>query len=392
MNKIRSYGINIHAVDKDPKQFYNRCVSSLCDGTTSFRFYCGKNNYRFLIEFDDDCDCAPGILHLRGLIDTNTNNKLDVSCDLYCHNQSKEKLNDFLSLIDSKNYDEYISKRFGHLFELIDLLKKTKYDVSCPNELIPKNNCHINSFDFNFVITLTENNSQRECTLIPHNEHLYISRTLKQINVDNMTTGWFYEQTNMDINCFNLNVISTAFKFDYRSALDFDELLKCIECYFEHKNGEYGYLQNGMYFNETHIKEKIDHLNNSRLNQRLQYNSVSNNYYGPDFNVDIIYVPDTKMLALYRLRRISTEPYIYDCYHIRIFYDKNFSDYCVLTIQGKFRNLTDIGNDFYSNREELKHDIHTYTFDIAPVFEMNGTFMECFSKMNEFFDRMTEEN
>jgi hypothetical protein len=377
IDKILSYDINIHGIKKNVSQFKNRSSSSLCGGTTPFVFYCQKNHFRFIIEFDDDCDCEPGILMVKNLENLKTGEKVKLECDLYCENTSKAKLENFLTLINSDSIDDYLQKRFGHYLELPQLLKQKNFTVEHPEPLIDPNHCIVNDYYFKFVIKVTC--SKGTCLLIPHESGLFSPHYELYI------TKFVGEE--ITINNFNFEFKKDGYKFKYQSKADIDELCHMIECFLDYEHNRFGYLQDNVYYNYKDIKKYID-SKKSEINKKqkdpiwmhreieIDFHYRNDVYFGPDIDT-FITLQFGKSWNPFNNRSKITFPYPFEYYGIHLYYHKKEDpDKCYFSIEGKYHDLNKIICDDSVTSVDL----------IAPKYETSGTFLEMYSQMTQFID------
>jgi hypothetical protein len=413
LEKITELGIDIYGIKKDLVQFKNRNWSGVCGGTTPYIFCCKKNHYEFEIEYEDDCDCYPGILYVRNIYDTINKTNIETACDLFFNSRSVHVFNNLMLLLSSKNFDDYCQQNFGYLLELIELLKQSKYKIIyCAEELIKKNCTEINNHDFHFCVKII-NEFGKECLLVPHAGHqmkeylLYLCPTLEEINQRDIKDSFYYETKKVDINTFNHSMYP-KFSFRYRSSKDFAELTKCIDCFFDYKNKNYGYFENGEYFNEHFVhkslfEKKNEEIDCKKKNMRLNFYCRSNNYSGPDFDIVLIYSPDSIWSACER-NHLNDMVYPFDKYLVRFAYDKKTdANNCQLTIEGKWYDITPFVDKFYKSEDKsvpVKHndsDIDSddekiseisksddQVYQVADKFEFTGEFSKCFDLLMKF--------
>jgi len=393
INKILSYGIQIYSIVKDLKKFTNGYVSSCGGDNIVYIFYCGKNNCKFIIQFEDDCDCIPGILCVKDIEMNGV--QIDMYCDIFCQNTSTTQLTNFLNLIDSNTYQEYIDNRFGALLRLPHLLTEQGFNVS-NGQLIKPNSATINKYDFTFILDLGE------CSIIPYdnkagNYTLYISPTLKDVNDKSRKHYYHHEREKIDINTFNHDLRKKSYKFKYQNETDLPELVKCISSYLNYKNNNYGYLDlDNKFYNDQHVKVFIKQtwkaFENSR-NIKLNYFSNCNNYYGPDFDIFINLTLTDTFMALTR-KHLSDYSYPFDYYAFKFYYNRQKNiDQCILLIYGKYYDLTQLANHYYQGEntfDDKTYDCHLN--DIAPSFKFEGTFNDCFNRLKSLINTLIEIN
>ncbi|QKF94592.1 hypothetical protein QKU48_gp1134 [Fadolivirus algeromassiliense] len=388
LNEILKHNIDIYGIQKDLNQYKNGNTSSLCGGTTVFTFYCKKNNFKFTIEFDDDCDCFPGILSVNQVEDMTNNKIINIKCDLFCQNMSRVDLENFLLLINNTNYEEYIEHRYGDLLKLPYLLRKYQFVINFPQTLINKKSATINTFDFTFVIEIMS--KEGSCLVIPYHEHnsanysLYICPTLSEINRISKKKSYHYERTKIDINVFNHDMKPNSFKIDYQSEEDIENLVRCINSYIDYRNGKYGYFENGKFRNENTFLRYIN--KHAKNNKHISIHKYSNNFTGPDFDIFVSIMPANENFSPLTINRLKDTEYPYDYYGIHFYYDKKVDpDNCILTIQGKWHDLTQTANEYYANPKEFNSNI-VKSKSIASKYGCKGKYSECFSIIIELIE------
>lgn len=400
LEKILNFGFEIYGIKKDLSQYKNSTVSCLCGNTTPFVFYCKKNNYKFEISYNDDCDCIPGILYVESVIDCKTGDKIIVNCDLFSQNTPCNIVKNFIMLLSCENFNDFFEKRYGYISEMFNLVKK--YYNSNFMDIVIKNDICINRFDFNVILDLLNSNGDK-CLLIPYagsNKEdylIYLCPTLDDINSKNQNESLGYERENIDVNVFEMDMYP-RFSFIYKSSDDLIELIKCIDCFMQYKKGNYGYIESGIYYNEKFIIDKflkpLKDINLPNLYSR------SNNYYGPDLDIVLEYMTADPFYACTQ-NHLDNFVYPLEKYQIRLFYDKKKdSDNCILTINGKWHDVTSIVKKYYDiekkNNENNKCNfdmnlINDKAIEIANKYEFKGKFSECFHIIIQFLTDTTGE-
>ncbi len=384
---ILALNINIYEVKKDLRQFKNRGWSSLCGGTTPYIFYCNKNDYNFIIEFIDDCDCEPGILLIRGAEQISTGETITFNCDLYCQNLSKTKLHDFLTLLECKSVQEYIDKRFGHFLQIPELLRKKGYKIEADinlQRIYDKKAISVNdafmSLDFMIKIVSDQNISKNTCYLILMEEPNYRSKS-----------NGFYElcicQTD-SVEKIAMNRISFKYPVKYNSNFDFDNLDKKINNYFYFLNDMYGYLEDGVYYNHKFIERYCQEIWKSQS----QNSKMSFHYkFNPDHNCELNILLIIKIGK--PIHRINTKldcDYSFEYYVMRMFYDKEKdNENCFLTIDGHYYY---INQSFVGSVNIIAGELteKPKIFEIAPEYNSKGKFSKLFDEIKNFIEIITQ--
>ena len=400
IKKIKSFGIDIYGVEKDLKKFQNREVSSMCAETLVYKFHCKKNNYVFKIDFVDDCECYPGMLLVRKVTDINTDLEIESYCDLFCQNTGWLALENFLDLIQSISFDDYFEKKFGHFFRLPKLLDNLAFKVSSSYQFPKEKSMTTNNHYLGFDVQVT--NDKGSCILIPHvkNGHsnayvIYVCPTLQEINQQRNNKLICDSDYQYCTSAFIFDVKPRSFELEYYSDDDLQKLVECINLYIDYKNGQYGYFDpiNKVFRNENDVETYIKGLMKNDPKQKITFLKNSNDNYGRDFDVFIMYYPGDFSQAV-SFDHFNDIEYPLDFYGIRFWYDKRKNvEKCFLTIQSKYINLTQIATDYYSDEEKYRSG----TFDLNPneiqqklLFE--GTFDQCFSQLKNFIEKLIQIN
>lgn len=381
IEKIKSFGIDIYGVKKMPEGYLNMSTSTCGGGGETFEFYCGKNHYRFILEFVDDCDCMPGMLLVKDLTDLSDGTKIMAHCDLFCQNTDKSALKSFLMLLESDNMDDFTAKRYGHYFELPLLLESSGLNVSYTGNLsLNNNNIILNDNDCEFTITVETNKGMLSMSPMKdwgkEDYVLIIHQTLDQINEYEKDFKW--EKIN-GIIIGAKHVLS--WEFPYHSNKNFPELLQCVSKYLDCKNGNYGYFD-GEYLNEKFIRNYFSELKGTYINLK-EYG-----YGRPEIDFDIkIANANRNDYRSMNKDRIKSEQFWCDIYKIALVYDNDKSNKCHVVIQGYLYDSVKLANDYYKNKNVAGFDFDKYKLDIFNIFDdikFSGSLTECCQLIKEF--------
>jgi len=376
VDKIISFNINIYEVKKIPTDYWNRGHSACMGGWDTFKFYCGKNNYRFVVIFTDDCDCDPGMLIVKEVTDIVNQIKIKSHCDLFCQNTKENALKNFLVLLESDNFDDFVAKRYGHFFELPKLLEASGLIVSYTGELSLNNNTKLNDYEYTFVVTVETNKgtlSISPATVWDEEDHkLVLHPTLDEINKERKDFQW--ERIDHHVISFSKK---PSWNFNYKSDKDFPELLRCINKYQDYRNGNYGYFDE-TYLNEEFIKTYLaDFKNASMTFSEYKYNT-------PEIDCNIQLNNTDVWQALYK-DRIQSECFPHDLYWMNLKYNSETDSKCHLVIKGKVYDVIKLGNDYYKDKKVF--DPKKYQLDIVDIFDdinFSGSLAECCQVIKEF--------
>jgi len=389
---LQDHDIIITEIMRDPTKFKNFGRSTCCEDSTSLSFKCTKGNYTFTVEYDDDCDSYPGMFMVTDLkqISPEMNLKKNGNCDLISYDADKvtTEQKDFYCLLDSPDYDSYVESRFGHFLRLPEYLREEGYTVTHSDELIPKGSIRINDHarPYTYVLTVSYDNVAFDIVANPEygdngDYWLYINPTLEEQNrIGKQTKSYHYERTEYEWNTFHhfdKNEMHRV-RAVYNSDDDFDNLLDMIDIYHDWNSGEYGFLENDQYYNETHIPK----LPNMHFEGAT---SMSDMFYDYEFSVYARLRPRHSMSAYCR-KHIKGMECPQDFYGLTFKYDST-EDHCVLTIEGVWYDMTSISDKYYNGDKDFnKFMVHT----IAPMYVFKGKYSECIEKIVEFSTKMTE--
>lgn len=371
LEQIQKYDIEIYSVQKNVHHFTNRTKSSYDGDSPIFVFCCQKVNFKFRVEFFENDSYFPGILQVSNIVELISDIEISGNCDLFGHSNPYIDLKNFIDLINSNTWEEFVNKKYGHLLGLPELLKKYGFDVSDSDT---HDAITINKNKLDFVIEVTYGNNS--LSIIPKEEAydgleyiLYICRSLDSIP--------YCERDYIDptVKTFYKRLEESAYKFRYRSSDDIEQLVICINAYIDHKNGQYGYVENGKFKNELTASKYI-YKNFPNLKHKRIIYSTSNNFDGPDFDLWIFYTPHTDELKPLYQHRLSNLVYMRDSYGIHFVYNKKIDkEQCKVTIQGIYYDLSRMASDFYENQSK--------DFDSRPYicytnkFNYSGSYSEC---------------
>ena len=390
---LNSHGVQVTEVMRDPTKFENFRRSTCAENGNSFMFKCRKNNYTFNAEYDDDCDCYPGIFRVKDIIQISPEIKIgsgDLRLEKHSDKMPVENKN-FVTLLNSPNYDTYVQTRFGHLLRLPGLLRSKGIEVVYSEPLISPNHHHLNDhFNYTYVLTIKTSNDEFDIVLNDGHDgeyYLYFNETLHQQNeINKQNDGkYYYEKKKYDWNVFHHAKQIHRMKVKYQSDDDFNNLLNCINIYHNWKTGAYGYWENDQFYNEKHITA----FQNFSLKGA---DSTHENFYKYEFNVYGQSYGDHSWPVVYHKYHVEDAEYPMDDYGITFYYDSaDDPDNCVVTIEGKWYDATPISNKYYQDNEVFVKSTVTIK-DIAPTFVFRGKYSECIAKLKEFDQQMAEIN
>lgn len=391
---LQDHNIIITEITRDPTKFKNFRRSTCCEDATSLSFKCTKGNYTFTVNYNDDCDGYPGMFLVTEIkqILPEMNLQKNGNCDLISNDDKvTTEQKDFYSLLESPDYESYIETRFGHFLRLPEYLREEGYNVTHPDELIPKDSININNHarPYTYILTVSYEDDAFDIVANPSynndgNYWLYINPTLEAQNEfsKQKNKGYHYDKTEYEWNTFYHfdNKAMHRVRVKYNSDDDFDELLEVIDVYHDWNSGEYGFWENDQYYNETHIPE----LPNVHFEGPSSMEDV---FYDYEFNVyGRVYL--RHLNSAYYNKHVKGMEYPSDLYGLTFKYDAT-EDHCTLTIEGVWYDMTSISDKYYAGDKDFdKFTVQT----IAPMYVFKGKYSECIAKIVEFSTKMEEIN
>jgi hypothetical protein len=177
--KIESLGITIHDIKVDMDQFYNGHMSSCIGGCDTFCFVCSYQNYRFLVEFSDDCDIHNGILIVTRVYNTLDKKYYKCHTDLNCQNTYEYNLQLLQILLQSKDKDDFFNKAFQKYLDVVEKLEKLGYTIETKfdkTKYLESEQVFLNIDNFKFIFRFTK--GEKQFMLIPKDNKFYISISL----------------------------------------------------------------------------------------------------------------------------------------------------------------------------------------------------------------------
>ena len=394
VDKIMSFGIEIWNVEKELSNFKNRHASSLCGNTTVYKFYCKKNYYKFVVEFDDDCDCEPGILYVNAVIDERTGKEIDIRCDLYCHNTSLYQLRNFLTLLESESLEDFVNKRYRKLLQLFEYFKKVSIIVNNTDKMQLKDyNKLFQCYDYlNFRITTPRGNC---IILFPYCggtcDRIFVGPSadeyqheMKRLSVIDGNELYQYQSITADKS--ERVVIGHNQFHDYKKFCQYSEfdtktnqsIIELIDCYFDSCEGKIGYEESGIYYTDKTIVSFLTNFQQNN-NNRLNYKNYSDYYNGPLIGIIVRLSSDDYYSALHFNENNESEyEYPYDSYKLTFLLKRGDAD-CHLVIEGKYKLLDELARKYYRSG-----NVDIIETDVFEPLEFSGTFTETFNYLKDF--------
>lgn len=344
IDKLKEYGFVIYGVMIDSSKYENG--TTIMQSNVCFMFKCEKGVYRFDMDFSDDGECYPGIFNVKNLINKNTNEMIEIKCDLYCQTTSEGQLREFLKLLEYNDYQSYITAVTSHLIELCSLLEKNGYIIEQKK--------WINTNDFHKI-----NYGEKIYIVVNKNSAKYIL-SLNRFNKDEKIYIFKNEKSNSQ----------NGFCVKYDSSDKFDLLCKNINSYEKFLMGEYGYYDeiSNSWKNEKNVIELfgLKSFVEEKINCDKEF-CVTMKYVGGEENE----------ICPYNFKDSSLDmKYLCDFYCVEFWCDDN--NLCHVTIGAKYVDLTELVKNSFNDNMVINNGSIAY----------DGTFDDCVFFVHNFFEKI----
>jgi hypothetical protein len=353
---LHSLGIEIYAVRKNLENYQNGGNCCLRYGV--FVFSCRKNNFEFKFTFLDDGDSPSGYFYTSEIKNVINQTKIEVSCSFnvttdYTKNHkldySQQK---FLKLISGMTQIQFRDMFYGPLWRIPKLLEKlTEYKITVPSVKLSDFNDQFHSNKY--YIKVSKND--RHLILFPsiyHGIKLYFTNVVP----------------------FQVNECRDNYRFTYKGDSDIDILIQYINEYFNKLEGNYGYTENGKYFND---KTFMNEFPNATLKilyvHHFQgfYNQSANIYCSDTLDIDNMSGFDMFFVLgsdIDEVVKINME-FVADYYGVRFTFDKRVDPFnCVLTISPMYKNA---GSEKLCSFSPMVKFHESYSDCVAMIRELN---------------------
>lgn len=369
--EVLSYEQNLNSDDIENPLYY---------GEEPLEIYrCKKNNWTFEIKNYPDCDINEGIFSICNLKNISTGEKVDFYCDLGCRNTSDNKLNSFLNLTNFNSEKQYIKERYAKFFEIPSLLISKGVECKVIEEDYTLEGCGF-LCEVNYSLSPLLNKGDKAKVFFLKftinfigNAELFVLKNKNDFRIETLCT---YSHTD------------AKYKFQYNSGADIDELIRCMNCFYEQINKRIGYLEGDRYYSNLDIVKYFDSIMkdeklHSKTNHYLvkfencygRYKNTANKYKGQE-----IYI--SKNLVI-NDAGIWAEGDEINNSHITIEYNTNKDDKnCILNIKNY------IYKDMDSVTETSMHNGVFYV-DLKPEFmideiEIKGSYLYIMEYLDKY--------
>lgn len=342
-------------------------------------YYCQYNDWVFVVKYFKDPDIEEGILALYDPINTKTKEVVRFYCDLWCNNTSKERLNDLLYILNN-GVNKFMKKKYSHLIELPEFLIEKGLEIIIVDYEFSPNCCH------GHIKVILKDYGFKENTCIIK---------VSDVSSEGSTLVLMKEKTECLFGHYQ-----NKHRFNYKGKEDIEELIRCIKCFLEEVNGEYGYYENDRFYNGKDIDKLINEIK-----------WFAKKYYYEDYNYNRIDISDSvignlkaenhyKGVEIYKKYKVVFDncfpengKTIRQTYYITFEYDKNKDDKnCLLEIEMNLRN----GSKYNLPQKEVTvmkgpflHLRGILKFFLCSLFKNNG--YSLYSKNEGLCDKFKEE-
>lgn len=376
LNLINKYNFQILSYEK------NFDVREYDDDEPVEVYRCKKNNWTFDICHYSDFNIREGIFNITALKNVVTGKEVDFYCDLGCRATDELKLNVFLKLMNFNGEKQYIENEYKVFFDVPGLLCKMGVVCNIINE-----NYTIKNAGFICEIDYSSSSLVRE----DDRKHRFYLKFEQNYTKDSELV--IFENSNIDeMNMFVEFNIETKNRLKYRNHQDLNELVKCMDAFYEQINGRMGYEENGIYYSNNDIVEYLNSIiNDKRIYDKTnhylirldgykgKYNCRANKYTGQEIFV-------SKNLVINDAGYWAEGEEINNS-HITVEYNRNDDkDCCILTI------LNYIYKDADSYFEDII-DNDDYYLELNPIFlvgevKIKGTYTYIMRCLDDYIKGM----
>lgn len=364
---------------------YEKNLNDELDSDTWLEIYrCRKNNWTFEIKNYPDYDIEEGIYSIGNLKNILIGRDVNFYCDLGCRNTCQSELDAFIRLLDCNSEKQYVEETYKEFYDIPLLLVRNGMDCTVIEE-----DFTIGKGGFTCKIDFSSSPLKKEkdkVTVLYLKFRHYIDKDsqLFVCREDERKFVSFHRYSDDDSDL--------KYYFNYTDRNDIDELVKCINCFYEHSNRRVGYLEEGKYYsNHDVIKYFKSVMDNNEIFEKRNHhlirmediygssNCCVNKYKGVE-----IYVG--KNLIINDAGGWAEGDEI-NSSHITVEYNTNKDNKsCVLSIK----------NYIYKNTDSIYDTIfedHIYDIRLNPTFmvdelEIKGSFSYIMKCLDEYVTNM----
>jgi hypothetical protein len=179
-----------------------------------------------------------------------------------------------------------------------------------------------------------------------------------------------------NIYCFNFHNKDDRFKILPSEITDISKILKLISCYQDYINGDYGFLEDGKFYNKYDI-ENIFEADKKKRNASFTHNEDL--LIGKTIDTTIIYYKGVNWISMKKGSESYKGPYYKEKYIIHFLYNSG-DEFVQVNIKGFYIDVAEIARVYY--KAEIKNyipEIH----EIAPEVTLHGSLSELLDKVSK---------
>lgn len=343
-------------------------------------YRCKFNNWHFEIKNYSDYDIEEGIFVVTNIKNVKTNEEIIFNCDLGCRNSNQQKLNNFLSFLKYDTEKEYVQSVYGEYLQIPFALIKEGLTCNIIEESLSLQNPV-------FIYEIDYSKQAEKCKCRYYKIFINV-----KLNVDNNPKLYITDNYKEQHYAFLNYGEDLVYTFPFENQKDLMELMKCLDAYYEHINGNIGFLQNGKryknrdaynYFDKIIKDDSISNKRNSNFVRIEDYNGhnkqLVNKYNGLELFV-------SKSLVLGDAGYWSEGEEINNS-KITICYDTNIDkDNCILNI----KNYIYKNSDDYMKELFVDNDYCIVIDDLFKVdeIEFKGSYLDVINTVDKYINEL----
>lgn len=376
--EIKSYELNM----EEKESYYDTLLET---------YHCKYNDWLFDINNYSDIDIAEGIFSIRNLKNAKTGEKVEYYCDLGCRNTCEGELKKLLRFLECKSEKEFAKKEYAAYIELPSILRQAGVDFTVKLKKFTLNNPCL-------ALSINYENKENQGMYVRYKKVLLriLNHWSDELQlVITKDKGW---EDNSDRYASALSYGEHFYSFKYNSSDDASELIRCIDAYYDHINGNIGFFEDGKYYSNSDVDRFFDSLRNDKkaFDKWNHYaiivngvtpsygkcgsnrNNILNKYKGIEINAET-------ELVFNDAAQWSEGDEINKSI-IKVIYDKNIdANNCILIVE----NYIYTDDDEYLQEIYDEESAYEYSMIMNPQFmvgkvEFRGSFSEVMTKIKEY--------
>lgn len=380
--EIKSYELNM----EEQESYYDTLLET---------YHCKYKDWLFDVNNYSDVDIAEGIFSVTNLKNLKTGEKVEYYCDLGCRNTGEGDLKKLLRFLDCRTEKEFAKKEYAACMELPSILRQAGIDVDVKVEKFTLDHPCL-------AISINYENKDNQGKYIRYKKVLI--RMLSHLGDElqifiTKDKGW---EMNSDRYLSPISYGERFYSFKYNSSDDVDELIKCIDAYYDHINGNIGFFEDDKFYSNGDVDKFFEGLrNDKKAYDKWNYYAIRVNGVTPSYRK---YESNRhNILDKYKGIELNTETEIVfndagqwsegdeiNKSIIKVVYDKNIdSNNCILNIE----NYIYTDDDEYLQEVYDDESAYEYSMKMNPQFmvgqvEFRGSFSEVMAKIKEYVYNM----